>query len=191
MRFHLSALSNLCNRFQVEGKIAHENLAARMEISVQRLKLKESLHALPFQLSEYAQQGEASFDLKIAFQGLRKIKAAIDGSTGALVLGRRGGIAKIETKRLKGNVVYDDGAIEADIEQLDLVSPRLFASAVLKSTPTFSSARVQIHDVDIVEIREAALRVADDVEGIKTLFRFVQAGTIPEMVLESSGALVR
>jgi hypothetical protein len=187
MRFQLSARSNLCNRFQVEGKIAHENLAAQLEVSVQHLKIKESLHALPFQLSEYAQEGEASFDLEIAFQGLRKIKAAIDGSTGALVLARRGGTAKVETKRLKGNVVYDDGAIEASIEQLDLVSPRLRASAALKSTPSFSSARVRIRDVDIVEIREAALGVADDIEGIKRLFRFVQAGTIPEMVLESSG----
>jgi AsmA-like C-terminal region len=187
MGFQLSARSNLCNRFQVEGKIARENLAAQLEVSVQQLKLKESLHALPFQLSEYAQQGEASFDLKIAFQGLRKIQAAIDGSTGALVLARRGGIVKVEAKKLKGSVVYDDGAIEAGIEQLDLVSPRLRASAALKSTPSFSSARVQIRDVDIVEIREAALGVADDMEGIKTLFRFVQAGTIPEMVLESSG----
>jgi hypothetical protein len=138
LRLRVSALSNLCDRFQVEGTIADENLAALLEVSVIRLKLKESLHALPFRLSEYAQGGEASFDLRIAFQGLRKINAAIDGSIAALVVARRGGSVRVEAKKLKGSVVYDDGAIQTSIDHLDLVSPRLRASAELKSTPAFS-----------------------------------------------------
>jgi len=187
LRFQLSARSNLCNRLRIEGKMSGENLAAQFEVAVDQLKVRESLIYLPQHLFKYAQQGEVSFNLDIATLGLRKIKAQIDGSVGALVLARRGGKVNVKAKRLKGNLVYEEGSVQAKVEQLDLVSPRLRAAAELKSTPSLSSARIKVRDVNVGEIRDMALRFADDVAGVKKFFQFIQAGTIAEMVLQSSG----
>ena len=187
LRFRLSARSNLCNRFRLEGKIPHESPAARLEVAVDQLKLKPTLASLPQHFYDDLQEGEVSFDLEVATLGLRKIKAEIDGSAVAFVLARRGGKANIRAKRLRANVLYDNGAIEAKLEQLDLVSPRLKASGELKVHPGSLSARIQIRDVDVAEIREPALRITGDFAGVKTLFRFVRAGTIPEMILQSGG----
>jgi hypothetical protein len=88
---------------------------------------------------------------------------------------------------LRADVSYDKGAIDAKLEQLELLSPRLKASGEFKAHPDSLSARIQVRDVDIAEIREPALRMIGDLAGVETLFRFVRAGTVPEMILQTSG----
>jgi hypothetical protein len=187
VNFRLSARSNLCAEFRFEGRISQENLASQSTVAIRRLKLEETFAFLPFQFSEYARKGEASFDLKVETLGLRQIKAEIDGSVDALVLARRGGIAKLDASTLKGTLTYEDGSIQANLGQLELASPRLRASGELTSTPLFASARIQFRGIDVAEIRDLALRTADDLAGVQKLFQFVQAGAISEMLFESRG----
>jgi hypothetical protein len=188
LSFQLSARSNLCAGFRLEGRIAHESLAANLAVAVQQLKLAESFARLPFRVFAQAQKGQASFDLKADTVGLRQIKAEIDGSVSALVLARRGGSARLDAKKLKGNLDYKDGRIQANLEQLELASPRLHASGELTATPAFSSARIRFRDIDIAEIRDLALRTVDDLAAVKKVFQFVEAGIIPEMLFQSGAS---
>ncbi|MGH7795186.1 MAG: AsmA-like C-terminal domain-containing protein [Candidatus Binatia bacterium] len=187
LRFEVSARSNLCERLRIEGKISPESLAAQLQVGVQRLKVKESLIFLPLQISEYARQGEASLDLNIAAVGLQKVRATITGSIGPLVFARHSGTATVEAKRLKGGMTYEGGALQVDVEELDLGSPRLKASGELKAHSGSLSARIRVRDVDIAEVSDLAFRIADDPEAVKRMLRYIPAGTIREMNVQSAG----
>jgi hypothetical protein len=189
LRIELNARSNLCERLSVESRIAPENLASHLQIRVQRLKIRESLGFLTPQFSEYVKQGDASLDVNIASVGLRQVKASIGGSTGPLVLARHDGSASVMAKRLKADVTYADGALQVDLQQLDLGSPRLNASGEFKVGSDGLSARFNVRDVAVGEVRQLA-RLVDDIEVVKRTFRYLQAGTIAEMNFYSSGRSV-
>lgn len=188
--FELRARSNLSERFKIEGKISAQSLASELDIGVQRLKIKESLTLLPLQVADHLQQGEASFEVKIASVGLRKLKASIDGSVGPFVLARHGRTATVEAKRLKGGMTYEAGSLQVDVEQLDLGAPRLKASGTLKIDSVSSSGRINVRDVDIAELGDLALRIADDSEGVKRVFQYLRSGAITEMNFQSAGRSV-
>ena len=187
IRFELSARSNLCERLRIEGKISPESLTSQLEIGVRRLKIKESLTFLPLQISEYARQGEVSLDVNIASVGLRKLKASIGGSMGPFVFARHGNTATVEVKRLRSGITYEGGAFQVDVEQLDLSAPRLKASGELKIQPGSLFARINVRDVDIAEVGNLALRTAGDAEEVKKALRYIPAGTIPAMSIQSAG----
>jgi hypothetical protein len=189
LRIELNARSNLCERLSVESRIAPENLASHLQIGVHRLKIKESLAFLPPQFSEYVQQGDASLDVNIASVGLRQVKASIDGSVGPLVFAWHDGSASVVAKRLKADVTYAAGALQVDLLQLDLGSPRLNASGEFKIGSGGLSARFNVRDVAVGEVRQLA-RLVDDIEVVKKTFQYLQAGTIAEMNFHSSGRSV-
>jgi hypothetical protein len=173
----------------VESRIAPENLALHLQIRVHRLKIKESLGFLPPQFSEYVQQGDASLDVNIASVGLRQVKASIDGSTGPLVFARYGGSATVVAKRLKAGVTYADGALQVDLQQLDFGSPRLNASGEFKINPSGLSARFNVRDIAVGEMRQLA-QLVDDIEVVRRTFQYLRSGTIAEMNFHSSGRSV-
>ncbi|MGH7833035.1 MAG: AsmA-like C-terminal domain-containing protein, partial [Candidatus Binatia bacterium] len=187
LRFELSARSNLCERLTIGGRISAESLASELQIGVQRLKIEESRPFLPLPISEYAQRGEASLDLKVAAVGLRKVKANIAGSVGPLLLARHAGTATVEAKRLEVEITYEGGTVQVQVDQLDLGAPRLKASGALRIESGSVSGRIDIRQADIGELGDLALRVADDEENVKRILRYVPAGTIPELRVQSAG----
>ncbi|HUK40715.1 MAG TPA: DUF748 domain-containing protein, partial [Candidatus Acidoferrales bacterium] len=190
LRFELSARSNLCEHLKIEGKISPQSLASQLDIGLQRLKIKDSLALLPSQIFEYVRQGEASLDVKMASVGLRKLKASVRGSVGRLVFAWHGPTVTTEAKSVKGEMTYEDGVVQVDVEQLNLGAPRLQASGQLKVRAGSLSARIRLRDVDIAEVRDMALRTVGDVEGVKRIFLYVPAGKIPDMSIEAAGRSV-
>jgi hypothetical protein len=182
-----SARSSLWERLNVEAKISSENLVSQLNIDVQRLKVRDSLDLLSPQISELAPQGEASVNVKVDAVGLRKITAAIDGSAGPIVLTRNGSTATLEVKRLKGGISYEGGAFQADVEQLELDSPRLKGSGQLNIRSGSLSASVKLRDIDIAEVSDRALRVVADPAKLKRTLRYIPAGQIPEINIQSAG----
>jgi len=187
LRFELSARSNLCGHARIEGKISPDNLASRLNIGVQGLKIRESLALLPLEISEYARNGEVSFDVKMTSVGLRSVKASIDGSTGPFIFARHGGTATLEAKRLRGGITYEGDVFHVNMEQLELGSPRLQASGELKIQSGALSTRIEVRNVDIAEVSQVALQFVDDTERVKRIIRYIPAGTIPEINLQSAG----
>jgi hypothetical protein len=187
LRFDFSARSNLCEQIRIEGEIAPDSLAARLDIGVRRLKIKELLVLLALPVSQSVQQGEASLDLRIAAARLRQIKASIGGSVGPVVFARHGRTASVEARRFKAGILYDGGAFLVDVVELELGMPRLQASGELKIQPGLSSARIRVRAVDIAEAGDLALRIVDDAESVKKALRYLPAGRIPDITIHSTG----
>jgi hypothetical protein len=187
LRFDLSARANLCERFKLGGVLSPENLASRLDIEIERLKISEFRVFLPPDIAEYAPQGEASLGMTIASIGLSQVNASFEGSAGSLVFVRNGSTATIVAKNLRGEVAYKDGNLQLDVERLDLGSPRLQASGELESRGGLLSARMKIRDIDITEVGAVVLRITGDAEGVKRVFRYVPAGRIPEVNIETAG----
>jgi AsmA-like protein len=187
LRFELSARSNLCEHARIEGKISPDNLTSRLDIGVQGLKVRESLSFLPLEISEYARNGEANFDVKMTSVGLRSVKASIDGSAGPFIFSRHGSTATVEAKRLRGGITYEGDIFHVNVEQLELGSPRLQASGELKIQSGTLSTRIKLRNVDIAEVSQVALQFVDDTERVKRIIRYILAGTIPEINFQSAG----
>ena len=184
----LSVRSNLFDGFRVEGEIAQATLAAKFAAKVAKLRLKEARAVLAQNLLEYLEDGELNLGLEVDALGLKRINAEIDGAPGYLVLKRRDGKVHVNAKRLKAKLVYDQGTIQTTVEHLELARPRVKASGELRIQPKASSARIRLRDLDVAEIRAAALQIASDVPAVKTLFEVVKAGTVPEIVFQSGGS---
>lgn len=188
LRVDLSARSNLWERLKVDARISPKTLASQLDIDVRRLKIRESLALLPLQIFEYARQGEASLDVKVASVGLRKLKASIGGSTEPIVVAQNGRLTTLEVKRLRGGISYEDGAFLADVEQLELGSPRLKGSGRLEIRSSSISASIKARDVDIEEMGGMAQRiVGEKAEGVKRILRYAPAGTIREIDIQAAG----
>lgn len=190
LSFKLSARSNLCERVRIDAKIFPVNLTSRLDIGVQRLKISEALALFPLQISEYAKNGEASFDVKMVSVGLRQIEASIDGSVGPVTFSRHGDTATVEAKRARGGISYQSGVFHANVKQLELVSPRLQASGELRIQSGSLFARIKARDLNIAEVSHLALRLVDDSQRVKRIIRYIPAGTIPEINFQSAGRSV-
>ena len=191
VRFELGARSNLAERLQIDGTVSPENLASQIEIVLKGFKVKESMAFLSPPILADTRQGEASLKMKINAIGLRKLKVAIDGSVGPLVFARNGAGATLEAKKISGGITYDAGLFQLDVEQIDLVTPRLRASGQVKLLSGLLSASVKARDIDIAEVGAFALRIVDEPEDIKRILRYVQAGTIREFKFDSAGRSLR
>ncbi len=185
-RFTISARSNLWEQLRVEGSVSPESLESQLDVGLQQISIKETLVLIAPQIAEGVKPGKASFDIRMSSVGLRRMKAAIDGSVGPFVFAGHGGTATVEAKRLRGGITYEGKVFQVNV-QLELGSPRLQASGELKIQPGSLSASIKVRDVDIAEVNQMALRLVDDTEPAKRIMRYISAGTIPEVNFHSAG----
>lgn len=188
LRFAVSARANLWEQIKADGKIVPQTLAAEINLGVQKLEIRDGLAMLAPESFDYAQQGKASLNVKIASIGLRQFRAAIDASVGPLLVGRHGGAATLEARRLKAGISYQAGAWQVDLEKLDLGAPRLQASGELRSQSGRVFTRLQLRDADIAQLSDLARRIAEDRQAVRIARRYVSAGIIPEITIQSAGA---
>jgi len=190
LRIGLRARANLCEQFKVDGKIVPETLAAEINIGVSNLQVKELLVILAPEHSSYAQEGTASLNAQITSVGLRQFQAEISGAIGPLVIARHGGTAAVEAKNFRAGIQYQSGAFQVDVQRLDLESPRMRVAGQLTAQPGRWSARIQVRDANIAQLQDLARRIADDHDAVRIARRYVSAGTIPEMSIQSAGASI-
>jgi hypothetical protein len=186
LRFDLRARANRWEWLKITGRTSPQKLTFELDIGVQGLKIKESLRLLALPNLDYLQAGEVSLEMKAAGVGARKLKASVDGSAGPLVLARHGSKFSLEAKRIKAALTYEGGALQADLEQLELGAPRLQASGTLKILANSCAASVELRDGEIAQLGELAQYLTDDPESVKRVLRYVPGGTISEMKLHSA-----
>ena len=179
--------SSLWGSLKVKGRIDPQSLAARLEITVERLKIREAVDSLTQLPSENLPLGAANLNATIAAVGLRQATVSIGGSTGPLVFVRHGHHATMAIKNFKGGIAFKDGDVQADLEQLDLASPRLKASGQLKMHSGALSGNIKAVDVDIAEVGGLTRKMFGETEAFKTMLRYVPVGTIPEISIQTSG----
>ena len=122
--------------------------------------------------------------------GLKKIKDKIDGALPSLGLVRGDQKAVIEGSTFKGVISRDDGIVNAVIERLDLVSPRLTVTGELTVDPasaSSSSLKLVGKDLDVSPVREWTLKFAGDVPVVEDIFRHVKGGQMPEITIQAAG----
>ncbi|HVO91995.1 MAG TPA: AsmA-like C-terminal domain-containing protein [Terriglobales bacterium] len=186
LNLEFSARSSLWKRLTIKGRIAPKTLAARLNISIERFRLKDSIALMPHSIFQDV-AGEANFDVNISAAGLRQVKASIGGFTGPVTLRRQGRTTTVKVNRLKGGIAYADGDFQADVEQLDLAAPRLRASGQLKMRSGLLAATVKARDIDIAEMGGMALEIFGETEDVKTMLRYLPAGSIPAVTIETAG----
>jgi AsmA-like C-terminal region len=189
MQLRISSRANVFDSLRVEESIAGDTLATKGSIKIDRLRLRDVIASLYPRPDEYVEDGEISLDVVLTAVGLKKIKAEIDGKVPSLVLVRGNRKTAIEGLTFKGVVSRDEGTVNAIIQRLDLVSPRLTASGELTVDPASSTVRLKLagRDIDVSPVRDTALKIAGDVGVIEDIFRHVKAGKIPEITVQTAG----
>src|SRR5262245_12377008 len=180
--------ANVFDSLRVEGRIDGETLTTKGQINVENLRLQESMAALLPLLHGYVKSGKLNLNLSLTSVGLKNIKAEIAGALPSLELVRGNRSAAIEGSSFKGAISRDDGIVNTVIERLDLVAPRLTATGELTVGPA-SSSRLKLvgKEINVVEVRDWALKIAGDVGLVDDIFRHLKTGAIPEISVQSSG----
>jgi AsmA-like C-terminal region len=188
MDLQITFRANVFDSLHIEGTIAAGTLETKGHIKIERLRLREAIASLSPRPLEYVESGEVNLDLGLTAVGLKKIKAEINGTLPSLGLVRGNRKTVIEGTSLKAAISRDAGIVNAVIERLDLVSPRLTATGELTVDPA-SSSRLKLvgKDLDVSQVREWALKIASDVVAVEKLFRHLRGGQIPEISFQAAG----
>jgi len=184
----ISSRANLFDSLRVEGRISGDTLVTNGRINVENLRLRESMAAVVPRPPEYIESGNVNLNVGLTSTGLKKIKTTIDGTLPSLGLVRESKNAVIEGSTFKAVISRDEGIVNAVIERLDLVSPRLTATGELTVDPA-SSSRLKLvgKDLDVSPVREWALKIAGDIEVVEDIFRHVKGGQMPEISFQAAG----
>ena len=184
----ISSRANIYDSLRVEGRIAGDTLATKGQIHIRNLRLRESMASFLPHPPEYIGDGNVNLLLGLTSVGLKKIKAEIDGGLPSLELVRATRKMVIEGTTLKATITRDEGIVHAIITSLDLMSPRLTATAELSVDPSTSSMKFKLGGTELVaEVREWALKSAGDIEVVEDVLRHVRGGKIPEIGFQASG----
>ena len=181
------ARSGLWGSFKVKGHIDPQSLAARLEIGVDQLKIKETLGLLMQRTGDDVPLGEVNVNATIAAVGFRQVTASLGGSTGPLLFARHGHSATPRVNKFKGTITYGGGALQADLEQLELGSPQLQATGQLKMNSGSIHANLKAVNLDIAKVGELARTISGDSEDLRNILSYVPDGTIPEISMQTSG----
>ncbi len=183
----ISSRANVFDSLHIEGNIAG-TLETKGRIKIDRLNLRESIAALWPRPPEYVESGYLSLEVGLTSTGLKKIKTEINGTVPSLGLVRENRKTVIEGSSFKAAINRDEGIVNAVIERLDLVAPRLSATGELTVDPASSSRLKWVgKDLDVSQVRESALKIAGDIEVVEDIFRHVKGGQIPEISLQTAG----
>src|SRR5262245_15595141 len=183
-----SSRGNVFDWLRVAGRISGKTLATKGRITVENLRLGESMAALSPRLRNYVESGKVNLDLSLVSTSLKNIKAELDGALPSLELVRGNRKAAVEGSTFKGFVSRDEGSVNVVIERLDLVSPRLTATGELTFDPASSSRlKVVSKDLDVSPVREWTLKFAGDVPVVEDLFRHIKGGQMSEISFQTAG----
>jgi hypothetical protein len=184
-----SAVSNISGRLRVEAQISGEDLVTEGKLSIEHLRLRNAMASLLSRPIEHIEDGDVSLNLALRSKGTRTIDVQVDALEPSVILTRGGDRVAIRAQRAKGTLAYDNGSIRAKLEQVDLVSPRLSVSGELSRDRQPAGVRMKLEgrQIDVSEVRQAALKSAGDSAAVAGVFQIVLGGTIPEMKLEASG----
>jgi hypothetical protein len=185
----VSTGSNLADRLQLAGEIATMNLASEARLSIENVGLRKIFDFVSPASTGWIDDGAATLTVQLSAVGLKRFSAEISGSLSSLTLARGTRKVLIKANDFKGIVAGDEKAFRVAVEDWPLVSPPLRAAGELifdRSSSTFSVKLIG-RDLDAGMIRESALLLADDVASVQNVFRYLQAGTIPELRVETRG----
>jgi hypothetical protein len=183
----LSARSNISETLKIEAKVLPGNFVSELSIGVHRLRLSEALALIPSSTVVPLREGNATFEVKIAATGLRKIQIEVRGSTGDMILTRHQSTATVKVDRFLGSMTYGEGAFEIVVKRLDLASPRLQVSGRVSNHAGSVVASLKARDGDIAELRSLASSMFGDAEEVKKILQHVHAGKISEIAVENTG----
>jgi AsmA-like C-terminal region len=188
MDLQFSSRGNLFDSLRVEGRINGETLATKGQINVKNLRLQESMASLLPWLRGYVESGKLNLNLSFTSVGLKNINAEIAGDLPSVEIVRGDRKTAIEGTAFKGTISRDEGIVNAVIERLDFVSPRLTAAGELTVDPA-SSSRLKLvgKEIDVAAVRESALKIAGDVGMVENIFRHVKSGQVPELSFHAAG----
>src|SRR4029453_8552185 len=185
----ISSRANVFDSLRVEGRIFADTLVTNGRINVQNLSLRESMAAVVPRSPEYIESGNVNLNVGLTSTGLKNIKTQINGTLPSLglVWGNRKTI--IEGTSFKAVISRDDGIINAVIQQLDLVSPRLTATGELTVDSASSSVTAKLvgRDLDVSRVRASALEIAGNIEVVADIFRHVKGGQMWKISFRAPG----
>jgi hypothetical protein len=188
MQLQISSRANVFDSLRIEESIAGDTLATKGSIKIDRVRLRESLASLFPRPDKYIEDGEISLDVTLTSVGLKKIKAEVEGSAPSLRLARGDRKTVIDGVKFKGVISRDQGIVNAVIQRLDLVSPRLTATGELTADPaTTTQLKLAGQDVDVSQVRDTALKIAGDVETVEDLFDLLKGGQIAQINVRADG----
>jgi len=189
LEIRLRSGSNAFDSLQLELSIVADTLATTGRARFERLRLPEALASIFPRPLPYLGSGDASLDVALTSVGFRKVQTKIEVSAPSVTLVRGQRSTVIDGVALKAAVGEDQGIVRAAIERLDVRSPRvsLTGEVTVDETTSRVTSKLAAPEIDLSQIRAAALEIARDIPLVEDVSRNFKGGQARGVDFRGSG----
>ena len=188
-KIEISCASNLWQSLEFKGTLAPERLTGEGSIALKDFEPHKLTAYLipdtPLQLVD----SQVNLSLGFTFDGLKALKADLEGSLPRLAFKRENKETTIKGKSLKATLTMQKGKVALSLLELSLDYPKLSVSGNFtmdKTTPRFI-AELAGREVDLHSGREVALALAGDDPTVQDIFDVLRGGNVPAVTFKTQG----
>ena len=181
-------VSGAADRWQAaEGRlrIVPGSLAGSATLQVKGLQARGLLEAMGTDGALAVHPGAVDARLEAQADGLGALRAALDASSPELVLERGARQLAVGTVRVAAEVARDPKTLMVSLRRLELgdVVPGATGTLRANADGTAPALTLELSALDLVRLRESALLLAGDVEGVRAVADVVRAGTLRSVTI--------
>jgi len=189
-RIKLTCASNLWQRLEVKGMLDSKHLTGEGRIALRNFQPHILTTSLIPDTPQRLVDSQVNLSLGFQFDGLKTLKADLEGSFPWLVFNRKNRETTIKGKSLKAALNMQKEKIDFSLYELSLDDPQLAVAAhfLLNQGSPRLSLELQGTEIDVPSTRKVALALAGDVSDVQEIFGIVRGGKVPLITVKSEGS---
>lgn len=185
----VSSSADLWSTAQGRLKIAPGSLAASAKVQVSGLRVAELLDALLAERALRVRPGAVEASLDAETDGRSAVRAALTASTSQLVVARGARTLDLGALRIAADAARDGQAATITLGELQLgtLLPGATGSLRARANGAAPALELKVPVLDLARVRDAALKLAGDVDAVGTAVAAVTAGTVRGLTFSTTG----
>lgn len=189
IRFDLSGVSNVVERFSLKGRFEPETFKGQGQIDLVRIKPQVLTQALLQDSDFRLGQSLANLKLTITMNGPEAMAGKFQGSVPSLRLNRGKGQLSVKAGSFTGSIQKAKDRTTVSLNSLTIDQPQMTLATTLVLEKTSPRIRVKVEGkgVDVPSTRKAALDFLGDEETVREIFDIVRGGQLPAVTFETGG----
>jgi hypothetical protein len=188
-RIKLTCVSTLWQSLDFKGTLDPESLTGKGNIVLRDFQPHKLTTSFIPDAPQQLVDSQANLSIGFAFDGLKALKADLEGSLPRLVFKRKSRETTIKGQNLKASLTVHEGKIDVSLHELTLDYPKLSmnGSFIVDQTPPRFSLELEGRELDLNSGREAAMALAGDDPTVQDIFEILRGGNVPVVTFKTRG----
>ena len=186
----MRAAADLWRAAEARLRLAPGSLAGSATLEVKGLEARGLLEAVGADGALAVRPGAVDGRLEAQADAQGAMRATLDASSPELVLVRGARQLAVGAARVAAEVARDPKTLTVSLRRLELgdVVPGATGTLRANADGTAPALALELSGLDLARLREGALRLAGDVEGVRAVADVVRAGTLRSLTIAGAGS---